>query len=165
METKTILKPTINSFAFETVRIGPKAERLLAKADALLAMNASNMTVVTELLAFQPKEPFYYFSPEATLAVCRFLHLARQGDSEAQDSNAGAAEHTPILLQINHVRILEPKGLDSVFAHNTNRLWPNMRVIDVTGTIELRMHEHKQRSAFREHLTLQHLLTWWKWVL
>ena len=82
----------MNSFAFETVRIGPKAERLLAKADALLATNASNVTVVTELPAFQPKEEVDHFSPEATLIVCRFLQLARQGDSETQDvSSAGAA--------------------------------------------------------------------------
>ena len=69
-------------------------------------------------------------------------------DSETQDvSNVGATEHTPILFHINHVRIMLPtsalgtpefqKGLDTVFAHNTNRLWPNMRVIDATGTIEL----------------------------
>ena len=64
-EGNTRLKPTINSFAFETVRIGPKAERLLAKADALLATNASNVTVVTELPAFQPKEEVDYFSLEA----------------------------------------------------------------------------------------------------
>ena len=120
---KTRLKPTINSFAFETVRIGPKAERLLAKADALLATNTSNVTVVTELPAFQPEEKDDDLSPEATLTVCRRLHLARQRDSETQDvSSAGAAEHTPILLQINHARILEPKGLNSVFANNTNRL-------------------------------------------
>ena len=54
-------------------------------------------------------------------------------------SSAGAAEHTPTLLQINHARILMPKGLDSSFTNNTNRLWPNVRVIDATGTMELRM--------------------------
>ena len=146
---KTILKPTINSFAFETVRIGPKAERLLAKADALLATNASNITVVTGLPAFQPKEEVDDLSPEATLTVCRLLHLARQGDSETQDvSSAGAAEHTPILFQINHARILEPKGLDSVFANNTNRLWPNMRVIDATDTMELRTRDKNSAQPF-----------------
>ena len=76
------------------------------------------------------------------MTVCRLLHLARQGDSETQDaSSGGAAEHTPVLFQINHARILEPKGLDSVFANNTDRLWPNMRVIDSTGTVEIRMRE------------------------
>ena len=141
-EGKTILKPSINSFAFETVRIGPKAERLLAKADALLATNASNVTVVAELPNFQPREKVDYPSPEATLTVCRLLHLARQGNSETHAaSSADAAEHTPVLFQINHARILEPKGLDSVFASNTNRLWPNLRVIDSTGTVEIRMRE------------------------
>ena len=57
---KTILKPTIRPFAFEAVRIGPKAERLPAKVDALLATNASNVTVVTESPAFQPREGVDY---------------------------------------------------------------------------------------------------------
>ena len=139
---KTILKPALNSFAFETVRIGPKAERLLAKAGELLATNAGDVTVVTELPTFQPREEVDYLSPEATLTVCRLLHLARQGDSETQDaSSAVAAEHAPVLFQINHARVLEPKGLDSVFANNTTRLWPNIRVIDSTGTVDIRMRE------------------------
>ena len=72
-DSKTILKPAINSFAFESVRIGPKAERLIAKAGALLATNADNVTVVAELPTFQPKEEIDYVSPAATLTVCRFF--------------------------------------------------------------------------------------------
>ena len=91
---KTISKLAINSFAFETVRIGPKAERLQGKTEALLATNASDVTVVAELLTFRPREEVDYLSPESTLTVCRLLHLARQGDSETQvASSAGAAEH------------------------------------------------------------------------
>ena len=74
-EGKTILKPTIHSFAFETVRIGPKAERLLANADALLASNASNVTVVTELPAFQAKEKFITLPRKQFLLLADFCTL------------------------------------------------------------------------------------------
>ena len=37
--------------------------------------------------------------------------------------------------------MLEPKSGDNVFARETDRLWPNVRVIDSTGTIEIRMRE------------------------
>ena len=145
---KTILKTTREAFAFEIVRSGPKAERLLAKADALLATDASSVTVVTELPAFQAWEAVDYMSREATLTVTRLVHLARQGDlssaglSDPVDpSPDGAAEHAVHLFQINHVRVLEPKGLEKVFTNNGERLWPNVRAIDSTGTVELRMRQ------------------------
>lgn len=46
-----------------------------------------------------------------------------------------------MLLQRNHARVLEPKGLDSIFANNTNRLWPKMRVIDATRAMEIRVRK------------------------
>ena len=57
----TILKPNIDSFASELVLEGPKAESMLAKAGEFSAATASNVTVVTELLAFQPKQETDYF--------------------------------------------------------------------------------------------------------
>ena len=145
---KTILKTTREAFAFETVRCGPKAERLLAKADALLAADATSVTVVAELPAFQVQQDVDYMAREATLTVTRLVHLARQADwGSAFVSDlvsappAGAAEHAVNLFQINHVRVLEPKGLESVFTKSGERLWPNARVIDSTSTVELRMRE------------------------
>jgi len=150
---KTILKPSINSFIFESLSEGTKATRLIAKADELLATRAENVTVVAELPAFQPRErqEIDYRSTQATLTVCRLLHLARHSEAEnlglsatgaAEDALAtGAAEHASVLFQINHVRVLEPKSGDNVFARETDRLWPNVRVIDSTGTIEIRMRE------------------------
>ena len=68
--------------------------------------------------------------------------MARQSDSETQSvSAAGAAEPAPNLFQINHARILEPKGGENVFTNHGERLWPNVRVIDSTGTVEIRMRE------------------------
>ena len=139
---KPILKTSKSSFAFEAVRVGPKAERLLAQANTLLATDASNVTVVTELPVFQPREAIDYLSAKATLTVARLLHLARQDDSVIlSGSSAGAAEHAPDLFQINHARILEPKPGEYVLTKHGERLWPNMRVIDSTGTIDIRMRE------------------------
>ena len=107
-----------------------------------MATSADNITVVAELLAFQPRQEIDCLSTQATLTVCRLLHLARQRDAENLGvSEAGAAEHASVLFQVNHARVLEPKGGESVFAKDTDRLWPNVRVIDSTGTIEIRMRE------------------------
>ena len=107
-----------------------------------MATSADNVTAVAELLAFQPRQEIDYLSTQATLTVCRLLHLARQSDAENLGvSEAGAAEHASVLFQVNHARVLEPKGGESVFAKDTDRLWPNVRVIDSTGTIEIRMRE------------------------
>lgn len=106
-EGKTIWIPSVHSFVIETVRIVQKAERLLANADALLVTNASNAALVAELRPFkQTKQKVDHLSPEATLTVCRLLHLAHEGDSETQvASSAGAAELAPVQFQINHARI------------------------------------------------------------
>ena len=78
--------------------------RLIDKADALLATSAEHVTVVAELPAFQSRQEIDYRSTQATLTVCRLLHLARQSDQH--ESAAGAAEHASTLFQINHVRVL-----------------------------------------------------------
>ena len=119
------MKPTIDAFAFESVEEGTKAKRLITKAEALLATSPHNVTIVSELPVFQPRQEIDYLSMPATLTVCRLLHLARQSDAENiglsaagaadQASATGAAEHASVLFQMNHVRVLEPKSGDSVF--------------------------------------------------
>ena len=154
---KTILKTSKDNFAFQTVRIGAKAERLASKADTLLSTETSQVTVVAELPVYESKE-VDYLSADATFTVCRLLHFARiSGSSSAADvadtgnSVDGAAEHatpgdsgaehaTPV-FQMNHVRILEPKGGQNVYTNKGDRLWPNLRLIDSTGSVELRMRE------------------------
>ena len=118
-----------------------------------MATPADHVTVVAELPVFQARErqEIDYRSPQAILTVCRLLHLARQSDAENIGLSAagaadqafaiGAAEQASVLFQMNHVRVLEPKSGDSVYARETDRLWPNVRVIDSTGTIEIRMRE------------------------
>ena len=145
---KIVLKTTRHSFAFVAVRTGPKAERLLAKTDELLATDASGVTVVTALPEFQPHQAAEYMSREATLTVTRLVHLARESEwcstgvpGSMDDSSAGAAEHGAHLFQINHCRILEPKNKENILTSNGERLWPNVRVIDSTGSVEMRMRQ------------------------
>ena len=146
-EGKTILKTSLDNFAFETVRVGAKAQRLASEAGKLLSTETSQVTVVAELPAFESRE-IDYLSADATITVCRLLHFARQsgssGAGDAQDtsnSGDGAAEHATLVFQMNHVRILEPKGGENVYTNKGDRLWPNVRVIDSTGSLELRMRE------------------------
>ena len=117
---KVVLKTTRQAFAFEAVRSGSKAERLLAKVDELLATDASSVTVVARLPEFQAHQAVDYMSEEATLTVTRLVHLARQSEwcstgvpGPVDDSPAGAAEHAEHLFQINHCRILEPKNKET----------------------------------------------------
>ena len=60
---------------------------------------------------------------------------------DTSNSGDGAAEHATLVFQMNHVRILEPKGGENVYTNKGDRLWPNVRVIDSTGSLELRMRE------------------------
>ena len=120
---------------------------MASKAGALLSTETSQVTVVAELPAFESRE-IDYLSADATITVCRLLHFARQsgssGAGDAQDtsnSGDGAAEHATLVFQMNHVRILEPKGGENVYTNKGDRLWPNVRVIDSTGSLELRMRE------------------------
>ena len=43
------------------------------------------------------------------------------------------------MFQINHCRILEPKNKDNLLTSGGERLWPNVRAIDSTGSVEMRM--------------------------
>ena len=51
----------------------------------------------------------------------------------------GASEHG--LFQINHARIVEPKGNEDVFALGGERLFPSVQVIDTSGALVLKMGE------------------------
>ena len=96
---KTKLKTSKDNFAFQTVRIGAKAERLASKADTLLSTETSQGTVVAELPVYESKE-VDYLSADATFTVCRLLHFARlsgfSGAADVEDTGNpvdGAAEH------------------------------------------------------------------------
>ena len=113
---KIILKTTRQAFTFAAVRSGPKAERLLEKADTLLATEASSISIVSQLPEFQPYQDVDYASRQATLTVARLVHLAHRNDGyinsvpePADASTAGATEHADALVQINHCRVQEPK--------------------------------------------------------
>ena len=113
---KVILKTSRQGFAFEEVRSGPKAKRLLAKVDALLATETSSVSMVAELPQFHVQQDVDYANTQATLTVARLVQLARRNDGysdsvpdTANASTAGAKEHAVPLFQINFCRIQEPK--------------------------------------------------------
>ena len=46
----------------------------------------------------------------------------------------------PIVFQLNHARIIEPKAREN-YCTKDDRVFPAVRVVDSTGTLELRMCE------------------------
>ena len=74
---------------------------------------------------------------ESTFTVCRLLAYVIQ---------AGGSVTTPSLqettiFQINHARILEPKGNENVFNNGGARLFPSVQVTDTSGAVVLKMRE------------------------
>ena len=52
-----------------------------------------------------------------------------------------AQETKETVFQINHARILEPKGNENVLTSNGERLFPSVQVIDASGALVLKMRE------------------------
>ena len=146
---KIILKTSRQGFAFEEVRSGQKAERLLAKVDTLLNTETSEVSVVTELPQYQVQHDVDYANTEATLTVARLVQLARRSDGysnsisdTANASSVGAREHAVPLYQINYCRIQEPTTEANLFTNDESRLWPSVRIIDSTGSVvDLKMRQ------------------------
>ena len=82
-----------------------------------------------------------YLACASTFTVCRLLHyMIQSGSTGAAD--AGATEHaTDMVFQMNHTRILEMKAGEQCTTNRGDRLFPTARVMDCTGTAELKMRE------------------------
>ena len=128
-----VLKTSIDHFSFHISTEGDKAQRLTT--DASTIKTTSEATVITEIPTFTPNERKDYLSGPATITSCRLLQYLITA--------AGASEHTPTeeILQINHARVLEPKKNEQLHTNAGDRLFPLVRVMDVTGGVELRMRE------------------------
>ena len=108
----------------------------------LLALTPDNVTAIAEIHVFRARPEINHRSEPATLTVCRLLGLLRQSDPENLGGvEACAAEPAQVVFQINHARVLEPKSGDNVFAKETDKLWPSVRVADSTGNVEVRMRK------------------------
>ena len=70
------------------------------------------------------------------MTVCRLLHYVIEAGRDALPDGNKA----PIVFQLNHARIIEPKAREN-HCTKDGRLFPSVRVMDATGTLELRMRE------------------------
>lgn len=136
---KTTLKTSIDKFFFHISINNERADRL--KQNASVIAGSTDITVVSELPTFA-KGPIDYSAMESTFTVCRLLAYAIQagGSLMTSDRHDGdASEHS--LFQINHARIVEPKGNEDVFESKGERLFPSVQVIDTSGALVLKMRE------------------------
>ena len=142
----TTLRTNRDKFAFEICEIGAKAVRLKENATMLLSTEDTQVTVVTELPTYVKADAVDYVNTRAILTVCRLLRHAKESCAElprTDTADGGATEHASgkdnAVFQLNHVRILEPAAGDNIFTKQRGRLLPNVRVIDSTGALDLRM--------------------------
>ena len=132
--SKTILKTSRDKFTFAVCSEGAKAERLESNANRILSLDDAQVTVVSELPTFVRQDAIDYQSVDSTLTVCRLLHYTIQAGPALMNED-------PTVFQINHARIIEPKGGEKLLTNEGNRLFPSVRVVDSTGTVELRIRE------------------------
>ena len=136
---KTTLKTSKDKFFFHISTDNGRADRL--KQNASVIAGSTDITVVSEMPTFE-RTPIDYLTMESTFTVCRLLAYAIQAGGSLMTSNThgdGASEHG--LFQINHARIVEPKGNEDVFALGGERLFPSVQVIDTSGALVLKMRE------------------------
>ena len=136
---KTTLKTSKDKFVFHKSTDNERADRL--KQNAEVIAGSTDITVVAEMPTFE-STPIDYVSMESTFTVCRLLAYVIQAGGSLMTSNSnggGASEHG--VFQINHARIVEPKGNEDVFASGGERLFPSVQVIDPSGALVLKMRE------------------------
>ena len=130
---REVLKTAKDHFSFHISDEGDKAQRLTTQASTI--KTATEVAVITEMPIFTPNEGKDYLSAPATITSCRLLQYMMTA--------GGASEHTAVeeILQINHARVLEPNKNVQLHTKAGDRLFPQVRVVDVTGSVELRMRQ------------------------
>ena len=111
------------------------------KQNASGIAGSTDITVVSEMPTYE-STPVDYLTMPSTFTVCRLLAYAIQAGGSLMTSDThggGASEHG--LFQINHARIVAPKGNEDVFASGGERLFPSVQVIDTSGALVLKMRE------------------------
>jgi hypothetical protein len=138
---KTTLRTSKDKFTFEICDEGTRAKRLAANAASVLSIDNSQITVVSELPTFVPYSEIDYRAIDGTLTVCRLLHYTMQAGPALMSADVPDGSAEPTVFQINHARIIEPKAGENLLTNEGNRLFPTVRVVDPTGTVELKMRE------------------------
>ena len=134
---KATLQPSLDRFWWEPCTEGEKAEKLESGAGALLARQGEEVTTVADISAFEPTEAVDYVTPAATFSVCYLLRATLRAGPALMPGTEGDAK----LFQLNHVRVLEPRPGDELLTKDESRLFVAVRLVDYTGTIEVRMRE------------------------
>jgi len=132
---KTTLKTSKDNFLFHTSKDNERANRLKEKASVIA--DTTDITIVSEIPTFEPTEKIDYLTVDSTFTVCRLLAYVIQ----AGGSLTTPITHETTIFQINHARILEPKGNENVFNNGGERLFPSVQVTDTSGAVVLKMRE------------------------
>ena len=141
-EGKSVVKPDYDRFRWAPCSTGARAEQLVTNQQTLLATPTESITVISEITSFEPREPEEYLNVDATHTTCDLLAAVLRSGVELMESKiGGATEHERTLFQINHVRVIEPSGANSLLTGQPPRLFPPIRLIDGTGAVEVRMCE------------------------
>ena len=137
-----IVKPDYDRFRWAPCSTGARAEQLVTNQQTLLATPTESITVISEIASFEPREPEEYLNVDATHTTCDLLAAVLRSGVELMESKiGGATEHQHALFQVNHVRVIEPSGANSLLTGKGARLFPPIRLIDGSGAVEVRMRE------------------------
>ena len=127
------MRTDVERFQFKSAKLGAKATALAEAADELKTRTSGDIDRVANIAPFVPRDAVDYSSQEAVLTVSRLL-----------DCLLKSAQHLPkepLLLQINHVRILEPSADQTLLTNDGSRIFPLLKIMDHSGQVELRMRE------------------------
>ena len=133
---RTTLKTSKEKFFFQISLDNERANRLRKSASDIA--DSEDITVVSEMPTFQSTETDYV-AMNSTFTICRLLAYTIQAGGSLMMSHAQETRET--VFQINHARIVEPKGNENVFTNNRERLFPLVQVIDTSGALVLKMRE------------------------
>ena len=115
----TTLKTSKDKFFFHISTDNERANRL--KHNASVIAGSTDITVVSEMPTFE-RTPIDYLTKDSIFTVCRLLHYATQASCSLMPPDThgvSVSEHS--LFQINHARIVEPKGNENIFTTSGER--------------------------------------------
>ena len=142
---KVNIKSSKKNFSFRACSIGVKAEKLLRDAELLRNLEDSNCANIAATSEWTPPERKDYTAVRAIHTSCSLLSTAmhegtefyRRGLDEKDDCDA----LSETLVQLNFVRIMEPGPNEEVTTKSGSRLFVPVRLLDATGSSQVRMRE------------------------
>ena len=124
-------------FFLKPCSAGKKAEKLNRLVEDLRGLGEADVKEIATQSTWVPNEKTDWKAERATHSTCYLLQEALRGGVDLYRRSAADA----ILTQLNHVRILEPAAGQELTTKDGSRLFPSVRLIDSTSSIEVRMRE------------------------